>query len=104
MISGSATRVVHRHFYLAVFACMCAWMLTGCNGLWEFFCCGDARHDSAINAGEFDGGGDFGYADQSFLDGVDGQRGCGWIQGGAMLGSRLREFCADCNTDWCGIR
>jgi hypothetical protein len=37
----------------------------------EFFCCGDARHDSAINAGEFDGGGDFGYADQSFLDGVD---------------------------------
>ena len=33
MISGSATRVVHRHFYWAAFACMWAWMLTGCNGL-----------------------------------------------------------------------
>jgi hypothetical protein len=72
----------------------------------EFFYCGDAdaRHDSAINAGEFDGDSNFGYADQSFLDGVDGQRGCGRIQGGAMLGSRLREFCADCNTDWRGIQ
>src|SRR5271169_7123505 len=33
MISGSATRVVRWHFYWAVFACMWAWMLTGCNGL-----------------------------------------------------------------------
>jgi len=33
MISGSATRVVHRHFYWAAFACMWVWMLTGCNGL-----------------------------------------------------------------------
>jgi chitodextrinase len=32
MISGSATRVVHRHFW-AAFACMWVWMLTGCNGL-----------------------------------------------------------------------
>ena len=33
MISGSATRVVRWHFYWAVFACMWAWMLTGCKGL-----------------------------------------------------------------------
>jgi chitodextrinase len=33
MISRSATRVVHRHFYWAAFACMWVWMLTGCNGL-----------------------------------------------------------------------
>lgn len=66
----------------------------------EFFFYADARHNSADGASEFDVDGNFGCADQSFLDGVDGQRGGGWVQGGAMLGCQLREFCADCNTDW----
>src|SRR5277367_2737467 len=33
MIDGSTTRVVYRYCHLAVFAAMCAWILSGCNGL-----------------------------------------------------------------------
>jgi chitodextrinase len=33
MISGSATRVVHRYCYLAVLGAISAWMLAGCSGL-----------------------------------------------------------------------
>jgi hypothetical protein len=67
--------------------------------LWasEFFFRTDTGHDSTDSPDEFDGDSDFGYTDQSFLDGIDGQCGGDRVQGGAVRGSGLREFCTDCN-------
>jgi hypothetical protein len=57
-----------------------------------------AGHDAANSADELNGDGGFCDANQSCLDSIDGQRGSDGVQGGALLGSGLREFCSDCHS------
>jgi hypothetical protein len=54
-----------------------------------------AGHNAANSADELNGDGGVCDANQSCLDGIDGQRRSDGIQGGALLGRGLREFRAD---------
>lgn len=62
-----------------------------------FFAAGG--HNAADSTSEFSGDGGLLFTDQSCLDSVDGQCGSRGIQGGALLGSGVREFRADWNID-----